>query len=426
MPKHAWIGYKQRVYDSPSGELRPGGGDARPLRVAFVHPVLGLGGAERLVVDAALELRERGHAVTIFTAEHDAARAFPETCDGRVDVQVRGRFLPAGLGGRLQAPCAIARLCWLAGTLAAGGDRFDVIVSDIAPYALPLLRATRAFDRRARRPRLVYYCHYPDQLLAPARAGWYRAYRAPLDRLEGPAMRAADLVLANSHFTARAVAALGVETPAVLYPGVNLEDCARIADQRGDETAFLVVSRFDPRKNQRLAVEAFARLRETAPAVFARTSLILAGGLDRSRREDRDTAAAVTTRVRDLALDGKVTLRPSPSEAERLALLARSLCVVHPAPDEHFGIVPVEAMAAGRPLVAVAHAGPLESVVDGVSGLLREPTPDAFAHAMSAIAEDAALRERLGREGRARAARFSRRAFGDGLERALRDLVGRG
>jgi len=313
--------------------------------------------------------------------------------------------------------------------LAAGRERFDAIVSDIAPYALPLLRATRAADPRApraRQPRLVYYCHYPDQLLAPARAGWYRAYRAPLDRLEGPAMRAADLVLANSHFTARAVAALGVPTPAVLYPGVNLEDCARIADQRGDESAFLVVSRFDPRKNQRLAVEAFARLRETAPAIFARTSMILAGGLDRSRREDRETAATITARIHDLALDGKVTLHPSPSEAERLALLARSLCVVHPAPDEHFGIVPVEAMAAGRPIIAVARAGPLESVVDGVSGLLREPSPDAFARAMSAVAEDAGLRERLGREGRARASRFSRRAFGDGLERALRDLVDRG
>jgi len=220
------------------------------------------------------------------------------------------------------------------------------------------------------------------------------------------------------------VVVFGVETPSVLYPSVNLEDCARIAAQRGDESSFLVVSRFDPRKNQRLAVEAFARLREMAPAVFARTSLTLAGGLDRSRREDRDTAASIGTRVRELALDDKVTLRPSPSEAERLVLLAQSLCVVHPAPDEHFGIVPVEAMAAGRPLIAVARAGPLESVVDGVSGLLRDPTPESFARAMSTVAEDAALRAQLGREGRARAARFSRRAFGDGLERALRDVVG--
>jgi alpha-1,3/alpha-1,6-mannosyltransferase len=44
-------------------------GEARRLRIGFIHPVLGLGGAERLVVDAALELRARGHHAAILTAE---------------------------------------------------------------------------------------------------------------------------------------------------------------------------------------------------------------------------------------------------------------------------------------------------------------------------------------------------------------------
>ena len=39
-------------------------GQGRPLAIAFIHPDLGLGGAERLVVDAALELSARGHAVS--------------------------------------------------------------------------------------------------------------------------------------------------------------------------------------------------------------------------------------------------------------------------------------------------------------------------------------------------------------------------
>ena len=45
------------------------------LRVAFVHPDLGLGGAERLVVDAAVALKEKGHDVKIFTQFHDANRS---------------------------------------------------------------------------------------------------------------------------------------------------------------------------------------------------------------------------------------------------------------------------------------------------------------------------------------------------------------
>jgi alpha-1,3/alpha-1,6-mannosyltransferase len=390
------------------------------LRVAFLHPVLGIGGAERLVVDAALELQARGHDVTIFTAEHNPGRAFPETTDGRLHVRVKGGFIPATLGGRLQAPCAIARLCWAACAIAANGHPFDVIVSDIAPYAIPLLRLLRG--RRGTRTKLVYYCHYPDQLLAPRRHGWYRYYRLPFDRLEGPAMRAADLVLANSRFTARAVAALGVDVTEVIYPGVPTTPYTAVPALRGDESVFLVVGRFDPRKNQALAVNAFARLRDTAAEVFARTSLVLAGGLDVSRREDRETAQAIAALVRRLAIEDKVVLHPSPSETERMALLERCLCVVHPTPDEHFGIVPVEAMAAGRPVVAVANAGPLETVVDGETGFLREPTADAFADALALLGDSPALRARLGLAGRKRAARFSRHAFGDALEQAFERL----
>ena len=52
------------------------------MKVAFVHPDLGLGGAERLVVDAALSLVGKGHEVVIYTGFHDASRCFPATIDG--------------------------------------------------------------------------------------------------------------------------------------------------------------------------------------------------------------------------------------------------------------------------------------------------------------------------------------------------------
>jgi alpha-1,3/alpha-1,6-mannosyltransferase len=235
-------------------------------------------------------------------------------------------------------------------------------------------------------------------------------------------MKTADQVLVNSQFTARAAARLGVGQTEVIYPGVNAEAYANISDLRGDENIILVVSRFDPRKNQALAVNAFARLRALAPDVFAHTSLALAGGLDASRHEDRTTAAEVTALIRQQGLDDKVTLYASPSETERLELLRRCWCVLHPAPDEHFGIVPVEAMAAGRPVVAVANAGPLETILDGETGFLCPPTPDAFAQALAKLGRDATLRARLGRAGRLRATRFSHRAFGAALEGALTRL----
>lgn len=48
----------------------------------FFHPDLGIGGAERLVIDAAVGLQERGHTVTIFTSHCDPTHCFEEARDG--------------------------------------------------------------------------------------------------------------------------------------------------------------------------------------------------------------------------------------------------------------------------------------------------------------------------------------------------------
>lgn len=59
-------------------------------RVIFIHPDLGVGGAERLVVDAASELVSRGYVVNIYTAFHSADRCFAETLSGQFGVHVYG------------------------------------------------------------------------------------------------------------------------------------------------------------------------------------------------------------------------------------------------------------------------------------------------------------------------------------------------
>ena len=53
------------------------------LKVAIIHPDLGIGGAERLIVDAAVELASHGHNVHVFTSHHDPTRCFEETLAGQ-------------------------------------------------------------------------------------------------------------------------------------------------------------------------------------------------------------------------------------------------------------------------------------------------------------------------------------------------------
>ncbi|KAG6529171.1 hypothetical protein ZIOFF_011367 [Zingiber officinale] len=54
----------------------------KKLKIAIIHPDLGIGGAERLIVDAAVQLASHGHNVHLFTSHHDKNRCFEETLAG--------------------------------------------------------------------------------------------------------------------------------------------------------------------------------------------------------------------------------------------------------------------------------------------------------------------------------------------------------
>jgi alpha-1,3/alpha-1,6-mannosyltransferase len=64
------------------------------VKVLFLHPDLGIGGAERLVVDAGLALKAKSHEVHFVTCHHDVAHCFEETRDGSLNVTSVGDWLP--------------------------------------------------------------------------------------------------------------------------------------------------------------------------------------------------------------------------------------------------------------------------------------------------------------------------------------------
>jgi alpha-1,3/alpha-1,6-mannosyltransferase len=390
------------------------------VRVAFVRPGLGIGGAERLVVDAALELDARGHDVTLFVGDRQEAQ-LDEVKAGRVRVVASGRRLPAHVAQRLRAPAAILRAAWAARALARARPRPDVVVVDLVPHVIPLVR------RLAGAP-VACYCHFPDLLLAPRRRGLYALYRAPLDRLEERGLRAADRVLVNSRFTASVVQVtfprLDAASLQIVHPGCDVDDA--LPPPWAGEPLILSVNRFDPGKNLTLAVDALGALRERMPGpAFAAVRLVLAGHFDERLAETRALGDRLLARAAGLGLEGQVTLARSPSDAERRVLLARAACVLYTPLAEHFGIVPIEAMAAARPVIAVNRGGPTETIVDGETGWLAPPTPAAFATAVARVLEDGPAARRMGAAGwRHVRAHFSRAAFGARIERALAALVG--
>jgi alpha-1,3/alpha-1,6-mannosyltransferase len=58
-------------------------------RIAFLHPNLGIGGAEQLVINLALGLQQKGNEVVIYTPYYDQAHCFEETRNGQLKVKVK-------------------------------------------------------------------------------------------------------------------------------------------------------------------------------------------------------------------------------------------------------------------------------------------------------------------------------------------------
>uniref|UniRef100_UPI0018DFA5B3 glycosyltransferase family 4 protein n=1 Tax=Neoroseomonas rubea TaxID=2748666 RepID=UPI0018DFA5B3 len=196
----------------------------------------------------------------------------------------------------------------------------------------------------------------------------------------------------------------------ILYPGI---DVARIGPGRPAEAYFLVAGRIMWTKNLPLALEAFARAKPRLPG----WRLVLAGMVD---DKSRAHAEALMARGREI---GDVEFRIGATDAEMRDLYEGCGALLFTAFNEDWGLTPIEAMAAGRPVVAVDRGGPRESVVHGATGFLVADDPDAFAARMVELARDPALCERLGAAGRERARLFTWDAFVAGLDATVEGMV---
>lgn len=395
------------------------------VRVVFLHPDLGIGGAERLVVDAALALKAKNHEVTIVTAHHDSSHCFSETSDGQIPVIAVGDWLPRAILGRFFAFCATLRMMYAAFYICLFSDlKPDVIVADQVSNSIPILKLCS-------RAKIIFYCHFPDQLLTDRKTFWKRAYRKVMDSLEEVTTRMADLILVNSLFTSgvfrKTFTTMRHVTPSVLYPSLNTDMFDRLANQSDDEKdgcfTFLSINRYERKKNIRLALEAFANLMQQTNDDSLK--LIVAGGYDYRVSENVEHFKELRTLANYLNISANVEFLRSPSDDKKVALLQNSDCLIYTPSGEHFGIVPLEAMYNQLPVIAVNDGGPTETVVDGETGYLRRPTCEDFAEAMTIMHQGGIkLKEKLGQNGRKRVMQhFSFVAFAEKLDEYIKSVL---
>ena len=160
----------------------------------------------------------------------------------------------------------------------------------------------------------------------------------------------------------------------------------------------LVVSRLVERKGIGNAITALAGVPEA--------ELVVAGGPPADRLDGDREARRLAGLATRLGVADRVQLRGRVGQRDLPALYRSADLVVCVPWYEPFGIVPLEAMACGAPVVASAVGGLVDSVVDGVTGVHVAPRrPDLLGPVLSALLADKARRAALGAAGARRACR---------------------
>ncbi|CAL6314562.1 unnamed protein product [Bathycoccus prasinos] len=285
-------------------------------RIYLLHPDLGIGGAERFIVDLALELKSLDHEVSF-----------------------------------------------------------------------PIL-----FLRIFTTTKVIFYCHFPDYLLVNRFSRLRSLYRLPLNFLEQVSTGMAHKILVNSCYTlgifVRAFPFLyriGI-CPEVMYP-ITIKTEERLHKsfpslvktiEGSDDSR--VMDEFVNRYRLHLRYSIWNKLNIKYKNKFpfklkqqmktSKLSLIIAGGLDSRISENKTYYSELKREAKRLGVLDHIYFMKSISTRLKAHLFRISSCVLYTPVDEHFGIVPVEAMSKGKPVIACDSGGPLETVVNGVTGVL--------------------------------------------------------
>jgi glycosyltransferase involved in cell wall biosynthesis len=232
---------------------------------------------------------------------------------------------------------------------------------------------------------------------------------SPADRIDTETRLAleVDVVVATCTDELAELARLGtpVERVQVVPCGVDLEHFTpqgpvgtvrRLGRSPAYPHRLLAVGRLVERKGLETVVRALVRL----PGA----ELVVAGGPPLDRLDADPEAVRLTALARRLGVGERLRLVGEVGRGDLPALMRSADVVVATPWYEPFGIVPLEAMACGRPLVGTAVGGLLDTVVPGVTGVLVRPRdPDALAAAVAPLLADPDARAGMGAAARARA-----------------------
>jgi glycogen(starch) synthase len=384
----------------------------RVLAVGSVYPPHFLGGYEIIWRGAMAHLRDEGHLARILTTDYRRADVAPGTGEDP-DVHRELDWYWREHEWRSLGPRAVLRL-----------ERHNMAVldrhlADFRPDVItwwPVGGMSLGLIERARRSGVpaLFFVLDPWLWYGPERDRWMRMWAhlgpgaALAERITGLPARVDYDIAGRWVFCSRTMreeslaAGLRPVESTILSPGVERSylDAAREREPPPWRWRLLYVGRVVEQKGVATAIEALALLPASA-------TLRIVGEGDPSYRAELERLA---TR---LGVSGQVTFTPQQARDQMHGVFRASDAVLFPVQwDEPWGLIPLEAMALGRPVLATGRGGSGEYLIHDHNSLLFESrSPTGLAAAARRLAGDPELRERLRRGGYATAARHSEDAF---------------
>jgi len=312
--------------------------------------------------------------------------------EGRVSAELNQAGAPVHMLGavRISRPWTIMRARRKLRTVLRR-ERFDLVICHL-PWSFAVFGPTV----RAEGQKLGFWAHGFHN-----GSGW-------LERLARAVKP--DLVIANSEYTGTGLVNLFPGIPnGIVYPPVPLADVPHRAQWRStlrsqenadDDTVVIVqVSRLESWKGHRLHLEALSLLRNTPG-----WTCWFVGGPQKAE-EQRYLEQLQATALR-FGIADRVRFLGQRSDVSKLLIAADIFCQPNQEP-EPFGMVFIEALWAGLPVVATAMGGAME-IVDQSCGLLLQPgDPSVLAESLLRLIESPAWRRQLGSGGAIRAKQLS-------------------
>ena len=213
-----------------------------------------------------------------------------------------------------------------------------------------------------------------------------KAYRRLLVHEDAASMTAASRVVTNSYFMRESLYRIYGVAPSVCYHGVDLELFRPLKLER--QNFVISVGAIAPYKGYDFLIRSLAHI-----PIDSRPKLILVGNA--AVLDEQQYLSNLATELNVI-----VEFHHLITNDELVRLYNQAMCTVFSPVMEPFGLVPLESMACGTPVVGVREGGLRETIVHYQTGLLADRDPEHFATAILFLLEDRSLIDRFGQQGR--------------------------